>query len=62
MDIASTKKTNTIATIVTSTVSLNCHSKKVRNYYTLHRVLIVIISLLIITTICYPYAKQNSAV
>ena len=28
MDIVSTKKTNTIATNVTSTASINCHSKK----------------------------------
>ena len=31
MDIVSTKKTNTIATNVTSTASINGHSKKVRN-------------------------------
>ena len=30
MDIASTKKTNTIVTNVPSTASMNCHSKKVR--------------------------------
>ena len=36
MDIASTKKTNTIATNVTSTASINCHSKKVRDCYIWH--------------------------
>ena len=33
MDTTVTKKTNTIATNVTSTVSINCHSKKVRDCY-----------------------------
>ena len=28
LDIVSTKKTNTIATNVTNTASINCHSKK----------------------------------
>ena len=51
-DILSTKKENTIATNVTSTASI----KKVRDYYTLHTVLLVIILLLIIRIICY-YAK-----
>ena len=36
MVIVSTKKTNTIATNVTSTASINCHSKKVRDWYILH--------------------------
>ena len=36
MDIVSTKKRNTIATNVTSTASINCHSKKVRDWYILH--------------------------
>ena len=39
MNIVSTKKTNTIATNVTSTASINCHSKKVRDCYILHTVL-----------------------
>ena len=30
------KMTNTIATNVTSTASVNCHGKKVRDYYILH--------------------------
>ena len=48
MDIASIKITNTIATNVTK----NCHSKKVRYKFDcsiLHRVLLAIILLLIIT-------------
>ena len=32
MDIVSTKKTNTIATNVANTASINCHCKKVRDY------------------------------
>ena len=39
MDNLSTKKTNTIATNVTSTASVNWHSKKVRDCYNLHTVL-----------------------
>ena len=45
MDIVSTEKTNTIATNVTSTASINCHSKKVGDCYILHTVLLVIMSL-----------------
>ena len=56
MDIVSTKKTNTIETNVTSTASINCHSKKVRDCYILHTVLLVIILLLIVTIICYHLA------
>ena len=58
MDNVSTKKTNTIATNSTSTASINFHSKKVRDCYILHTVLLVIILLLIIIIICY-YAKQK---
>ena len=39
----STKKTNTIATNAMSTASINCHSKKVRDYYILHTVLLATI-------------------
>ena len=56
MDIVSTKKTNTIAT----NVSINCHTKKVREYYILHIVLLAIILLLIITIIFYYYIKHRS--
>ena len=67
MDIASikktntiaTKKTNTIATNITSTVSISCHRKKVRDFYILHTVLLVIILLLIIIIICYYHAKPK---
>ena len=57
---AATKKTNAIATDVTSTASINCHSKKVKDYYIFHTVLLVIILLLII--ICYYYAKQKGTI
>ena len=53
---------NTIATNVLSTASINCHSKKVRDYYILHTVLSVTIILLIITIICYHYVKQEGIV
>ena len=59
MNIVSTKMTNTIATNFTSTASINCQSKKVRDCYILHRVLLVIILLLMIIIICYYYAKQK---
>ena len=48
-----TKKTNTIATNVTSTASIDYYSKKVRNCYILHTVLLVILLILIIIVICY---------
>ena len=53
---------NTIATNVLSTASINCHSKKVRDYYILRTVLSVTIILLIITIICYHYVKQEGIV
>ena len=67
MDNLSIKKTNTIATKktntktknVTSTASIYCHNKTVRDCYILHTVLLVIILLLIIIIICYHYAKQK---
>ena len=59
LDIVSTKMTNTIATNVTSTASINCHSKKLRVYYILYAILSVFILPLIITIICYHYAKQK---
>ena len=36
LDILSIKMTNTIATNVTSTASINCHCEKVRDCYILH--------------------------
>ena len=56
MDNVSTKKANTIAANVTSTASIICYSKKVRDFYVLHTILLVIILLLIII-IYYYYAK-----
>ena len=60
MDIVSTKEADPIATNVTSTASINCHSKKVRDCYILHTVLLAITLLLIIIIICYHYAKQGT--
>ena len=63
MNIVSTKMTKTIATTVTSTSSINCHSKSVRyktDCYILHTFLLVIKLLLIITTVCYHYPKHRS--
>ena len=51
--------TNTIPTNVTSTASIYDHSKKVRDFYILHAVLLAIILLLITTIICYHYAKNK---
>ena len=51
--------TNAIAINVTK----NCHSEKVRyklDCYNLYKVLLAIILLLIITIICYHYAKHRS--
>ena len=62
MDIASAKMTNTIATNVTSTASINCRSIKVRDCYILLTVLLGIILLLIIIIVCYYYGKQNSII
>ena len=42
-----------------NTASINCHSKKVRECYILQTVFLMIILLLIITIICYHYAKQK---
>ena len=60
IDFISTKKTNTIGTTkVRSAASIYCRSKKVRDCYILHTVLLVIILLLIITIICYHYTKKK---
>ena len=56
------KKTNTIAKNVTSTTSINCYSKKIRDCYILHKVLLVVIILLIILVICYYHAKQKGII
>ena len=62
MNNSSTKKTNTITTNVTSTASINWDSKKVRDCYILHTVLLVIILILIITIICYHHAKRKGMI
>ena len=59
MDTTATKNANTIAVNVTSTVSINSHSKKVRDCFILHIVSLVIMLLLIIIIICYYYAQQK---
>ena len=59
MNSVSTKRTNTIAT----NVSVDSDDKKVRyniDCYILCTVLLEIILLLIITIICYQYAKHRS--
>ena len=65
IDNVSTKKANTITTKkanATNTASINFHSKKVRNHSILHAVLLVTILLLIISIICYYYAKQKGTI
>ena len=59
MDTISTKKTNTIATNVTSAAFIIFHGKEVRDCYILCTVLLAVILLLIII-ICYYYVKQKS--
>ena len=59
MDILSTKIKIATATNVTTTASINCHSKKLRDCYILHAVLLAITLLLIIAIIYYHYAKQK---
>ena len=59
-NIITIKETKAIATNVTSTASINCHSKKeVRDGHILDTVLLTIILLLIIIIISYYYAKQK---
>ena len=52
MNNLSTNKTNTITTNDATTALINCHSKKVRDCYILHTVLLVTITLLITVSIC----------
>ena len=56
-----TTETNAIATDAKSTASINCLSKKVKDYYIFHTVLLVIILLLIIF-ICYYYVKKKGTI
>ena len=62
MDNVSAKNTNTIATNVMSTAPINRYSKKGRDCYILHTVLLDITLLLIITIICYHYTKQRCTI
>ena len=59
MDIASTKKTNTIVTKITGTASINGQIKKVRACYILLTFLLAILLLLILIIICYYYANKK---
>ena len=54
----STKKTNTITTNVTTAALRDCHTKKVRDCYILHTVLLVI--LLIVVSICCNLIKYRA--
>ena len=60
LDIVTTKMANAITTNVTYTSSINFNSKKVRDCYMLHTVLLAVRLLLIITIICYHYVKHKS--
>ena len=61
MDIVSTNMTNTIVTKSRSTVSINCHIKKVRNKmdYIFLSFLLVTIVQFIITFICHYYTNRS---
>ena len=59
IDIVSTKKITTVATHATSTTSIICHSKKVRDCYILHTDLLAVILILIIIIIYCYYGKQK---
>ena len=62
MDTIITKNTNNIATNVTSTVSINCHGKKVRDCYILQTVVLAIVLLLVINIVCYYFANQKGII
>ena len=62
MDTIITKKTNTIATNVTSTVSINGHGKKVIDCYILQTVVLAIMLLLVINIVCYYFANQKGII
>ena len=59
MDNVTIKMTNTLEKNVVNTFSINCHCKKVRDYYILQAVLLAKMLLLIITSTCHHYAKQK---
>ena len=60
MNNLSTKKTNTITKNVISTASINCHSKKVRDYYILYTVFLITITLLIVVNMCCYLIKYRT--
>ena len=69
MNNLSIKKINIITTNVTSTASINLHSKKVRDCYILHTVLLAIllllilaILLLIVVSICCILIKYKKSI
>ena len=62
IDNLSIKKTNAIAKNITITALINWHSKKVRDCYIFHTIFLAIISVLIITIICYHYTKQKGII
>ena len=60
MNTLSTRKTNTMATNITSTASINCHSKKVRDCYIVLTVLSIKITLLMAVSICCYLIKYRT--
>ena len=58
-DVCCIKKKKKKITIATN-VTIDCHSKKVRDCYILHTVLLVIILILIFAIISCHYAKQKT--
>ena len=56
MGILLTKNTNAMAI----NVSINCHTKKLRDCYILHTVLLATILVLIVIISCYYYAGYRS--
>ena len=62
IDVASTKKTNTIAANVTSTVLINWQRKKQEVAIFLHTVLLAMMLVLIITIIYYHYAVRKGII
>ena len=62
MDNVSMKKTNSVATNVMSAPSINRHSKKVRDLYILHTILLAVVLLSIIIIICNQNAKEKDII
>ena len=56
----STKKANIIPTNVATTVLINWHSKKVKDCYILHKVLLIMITLLIAVSLCCYLIKYSA--